>query len=267
MPNRIVEAKGSTHATIFPPSLRPTPTRPLAGAKAASTQVPVGWVCLQPDDLTQLAVLAGMGDDAWDLVDGFGGIATAARPGDEALTWWEGTQNGVTATGEIVLEDPEHGRPIDDLYDNLEALAGRGRNRLPGEPPKLIVDTAGLFRHDVTVFPDVRWWIRDLAWSKDTDDQETDADGHRLRAVASLTLIRVVEPDALRTRALSNRLKHLAKTKSKTGRQPYIVKDGETLITVAAKKLGDPGRWRELAALNGIRDPLSVKPGASITLP
>jgi hypothetical protein len=36
---------------------------------------------------------------------------------------------------------------------------------------------------------------------------------------------------------------------------------------VARKKLGDAGRWPELAQLNGIRDPLAVKAGARIRLP
>lgn len=253
-----------SHTAGLPPGLRAGLSTPAAGAKATRPQVPVGWVRLEPEDLPDLAVLCELGDDAPDLDSGYGGFATARRTGDEALTWWEGT-DGVTVTLELILDGTATGTPVDALYDNLEAMAGRGRKRLPGQPPKLIVDTAGLFRSDTSVFPDQRWGLNALTWSKDPDDQETDPDGHRMLAVATATLLKLVEPERLQTRALKARLKHQAKTG--TGKKTYTLKDDETLITVAAKKLGDPGRWPELARLNGIRDPLAVKANAVIRLP
>ena len=44
----------------------------------------------------------------------------------------------------------------------------------------------------------------------------------------------------------------------------YAMKSGDTLQSVAAKQLGDPARWREIARANGIENPRAV--GKSITL-
>lgn len=43
--------------------------------------------------------------------------------------------------------------------------------------------------------------------------------------------------------------------------------DGETLPTVAYAVYGNPTRWRGIAELNGIDDPLRVKPGTVLVLP
>lgn len=47
----------------------------------------------------------------------------------------------------------------------------------------------------------------------------------------------------------------------------WVVKRGETLASIAAEEYSDPGRWREIAAANGIDDPLAVCPGSTLILP
>jgi hypothetical protein len=47
----------------------------------------------------------------------------------------------------------------------------------------------------------------------------------------------------------------------------YTVRRGDTLSGVAAKKLGDPARWRPIAVENGIDDPLSIEPGQVLVIP
>lgn len=60
---------------------------------------------------------------------------------------------------------------------------------------------------------------------------------------------------------------------TRTGRDPRpaqrtrIVRQGETLRTIAAEELGDPTRWRELATTNDIDDPDDLPPGRSLRLP
>ena len=47
----------------------------------------------------------------------------------------------------------------------------------------------------------------------------------------------------------------------------YIVRDGDTLVTIAARQLGDFTLWHELARMNDLRDPLYVTPGQILRLP
>ncbi|MFD0689864.1 CIS tube protein [Actinomadura fibrosa] len=42
---------------------------------------------------------------------------------------------------------------------------------------------------------------------------------------------------------------------------------GDTLSSIAAAYLGDPGRWRRIADANRIKDPLDVPPGTQLVIP
>jgi hypothetical protein len=42
---------------------------------------------------------------------------------------------------------------------------------------------------------------------------------------------------------------------------------GDTLVSIAARELGDPEKWRELSQLNGGIQPDNVKPGQKVKLP
>ena len=42
---------------------------------------------------------------------------------------------------------------------------------------------------------------------------------------------------------------------------------GESLVEIAADELGDASRWREIAELNGLRDPQAISPGQVLRLP
>ncbi len=47
----------------------------------------------------------------------------------------------------------------------------------------------------------------------------------------------------------------------------YVARRGDTLSGIAAAVCRDPGRWRELAAANGILDPRRLAPGTELTVP
>jgi nucleoid-associated protein YgaU len=47
----------------------------------------------------------------------------------------------------------------------------------------------------------------------------------------------------------------------------YVVKRGDTLWEIAAAKLGDGGRYRELAKLNKLADPGAISAGQVLKLP
>jgi hypothetical protein len=244
------------------PAHRIAQGKPVAGKTAALTPTAVGWVSLQPEDIADLAVLCELGDVAPDVTGGYGGWTVVDRQRDTAITSWQGFQP-ITVDLALWIDGFPTGMVIDRLIDNLDALAGRGRKRLPGQPPTLIVDTAGVMRYDYTSIPELRWVITDLNW--DSEEAVVDDAGHRVRAACTVTIMQFVDAASLRNRALETRL--AAQRKTQAARKTHIAKDGETLITIARKELGDPGRWPELAKLNGIRDPLAVKRGAHIFLP
>lgn len=251
----------------LPPELRPGASKPLAGEKATRPLVPVGWVRLQPDDHDELTVFCELGDNVPDPEGGYGGIEVVERRGDRPLTR-PGSFDARTVPMDLILDASATGGNVNDLYDNLEALAGRGLKSLAGNRrPKILVDTAGLFRGDASNFPNDRWWLSGLVWSKDPEEQETDAAGNRVFAVANVVLTAVVEATNFQTRAVAARLAHVAA--SAPARKPYRTVKGDTLISIARRKLRDGGRWSEIAAINpGFRDPTAtLAAGVELLLP
>ena len=47
----------------------------------------------------------------------------------------------------------------------------------------------------------------------------------------------------------------------------YVVQKGDSLWRIAEKVLGDGRRWKELAQVNGIRNPDMIRPGQVIRMP
>ena len=50
-------------------------------------------------------------------------------------------------------------------------------------------------------------------------------------------------------------------------RTTHRLVDGDTLPALAFREYGDPGRWREIAALNGLDDPTRLRPGTTLLMP
>lgn len=50
-------------------------------------------------------------------------------------------------------------------------------------------------------------------------------------------------------------------------RRVHVLVEGETLAAVAYREYGDPARWRDVARLNGVDDPMRVRPGTRLLLP
>jgi hypothetical protein len=50
-------------------------------------------------------------------------------------------------------------------------------------------------------------------------------------------------------------------------RRVHVVVEGDTLASIAHAEYGEPGYWRALAEVNGIDDPMRVRPGANILIP
>jgi nucleoid-associated protein YgaU len=54
---------------------------------------------------------------------------------------------------------------------------------------------------------------------------------------------------------------------SLTALRSHTVIEGDSLASVAYREYGDPNLWRALADVNGIDDPLRVKPGTRLLIP
>lgn len=50
-------------------------------------------------------------------------------------------------------------------------------------------------------------------------------------------------------------------------RRVHVVVQGDTLASIASGEYGDPNYWRALAEVNGIDDPMRVRPGANLLIP
>jgi Contractile injection system tube protein/LysM domain len=56
-------------------------------------------------------------------------------------------------------------------------------------------------------------------------------------------------------------------TRSDGGLGVHVVRDGDSLQSVAYRTYGDPARWRLIAEANGIDNPLHLRRGTSLNLP
>lgn len=53
----------------------------------------------------------------------------------------------------------------------------------------------------------------------------------------------------------------------RSGRRTHVVKQGDTLQSIATTYYGRPQAWRPIAAVNGLKDPARVRPGTTVYLP
>ena len=86
------------------------------------------------------------------------------------------------------------------------------------------------------------------------------ADGTPVRAELQLTLQNVYDRDF-------DEDKNNPSSSGGGGGKSYTVKDGDRLDSIAASQLGDASRWVEIAMLNGIDDPTTIKTGKTLTIP
>jgi LysM repeat protein len=110
-------------------------------------------------------------------------------------------------------------------------------------------------------------------WVIQSVEQEADSiirreDGQIVRVAVAVNLLEYVEADVLVTLIPSPAKKVNAKTAAAPGAgKTYTVKRGDTLSKIAQSQLGSWSRFREIATLNGIRDPNRVSVGQVLRLP
>jgi hypothetical protein len=93
-----------------------------------------------------------------------------------------------------------------------------------------------------------------------------DPSGAPLRAQAKLALVQVekaVDKSSGRTAARGQN----PSTRGLAGIRSYLVRDGDSLPSIAYAEYGDATRWRDIAEANGIDDPLRVPRGRALSVP
>jgi len=92
-------------------------------------------------------------------------------------------------------------------------------------------------------------------------------DGTPIRAQAKLGLTQV-EPAVLQGGGGPlNRHRQNPTTTGFAGLRSHVVRDGDSLMSIAYAAYGDATQWRRIAEANGIDDPVRVKRGTILTIP
>lgn len=183
-----------------------------------------------------------------------GGWVEVARPKRKALTEWVG-YGPYRMTIPILFDGHATDRSVEPELEILRRMM-RVPTPATGEPVVLRLEGP-------VPMTQLRWVIDDI----ETGQQLRAPSGHRTRVFQTVTLVEHIPADVVVYRqspakAAADRQSSASKT-SKT----YTVKSGDTLSAIAARQLGSPSKWKQIADLNGIRDPNRLQVGQTLRLP
>lgn len=238
----------------------------------------LGWVRIYTRD-PPLLVRARLGEERPTVESGYGGWEEVERPRRKPLTTFKASP-ALRFTLPILLDNFVDGRSIETDLTRLERMA------LPlasdGEPPRVWIAAKG----GAIPYQGRAWVIESIAWG----DALMNNNGNRTRQAATLSLLEYVEDVHLTEKSAAQRRRSKSQaSKSKKGAPSKRITagrkhakapgpgrstdpaddfgQGEDLASIAARVLGDAERWPEIAELNGIRDPRSIRPGQVLRLP
>lgn len=196
-------------------------------------------------------LVARLGDMDPQITSGYGGWSTLARARRRALPTFDGPEP-YRLSFSIVLDAFAENKSVEAEIRKLERMAIPAHS---GRPPTK-VRIYGYMPMDNSRNASAWWVIDSLEW---TESLRSKVGQVRTRQGANLVLMALPPDSSLKIRK-SPRLPG-ARIKR------YKVKKGDTLQKIAAKYLGTSRRWKEIAKLNGIRDPAKLKVGKIIKLP
>lgn len=192
-----------------------------------------------------------------ELTGGVGGWNEVARPRQVAGTEFTGTPL-YKLTFTLQLDGYIEGRSIEGEIAQYESWG----QAAPGKEPAVLQLHYGIYDR-------LRWVIQDVV----PTETLRRSDGHRVQAKVQLSLLEYQGLTAQRTAADSVRSTIIAANvaSGQTHKNPtlstYTVVKGDTLMLISAHKLGNANRWKEIASLNKIKDPIHLHIGAKLKLP
>lgn len=198
--------------------------------------------------------------DGIPVLSGDGGWTTVKRPRRKSLTEWDG-YDPIVLTLPVLFDRFREGGSVEYEVERLRRMM-----RVPQGPRRepAVVQVVS----PAVPLPDLRYVIQSMVPTVELRRR----DGARTRAAFDMTLIEYVAADVLvavkkPTPAATVAAKPPAPGAPPKAARTYTVKRGDTLGSIAARLLGKSSRYKEIAALNGIRDPNRISVGQVLKLP
>jgi nucleoid-associated protein YgaU len=197
-----------------------------------------------------------MGDGPAMLTGGDGGWNSEVRRGLAPVTWW-GSPDAYRQSIPLMFDGDSQEQAINLLY----RLARSPGERVP--PPALTIAGQAVHRADLT------WVVEGLDAGVNVIRRASD--GNRVRQDFTVRLLDYTAVETVVERSPSKRAAGKGKqgTSGSRGGGTYIVKAGDTLPKIAARKdiYNDASKWKLIANANNIRDPRALKVGRKLTIP
>jgi hypothetical protein len=205
---------------------------------------------MAPADGSRPPVEAWVNGPVLPTDSGYGGWTVVPREGQEADVQFQGVEPKRWVLP-LLVDGWADGKDVQADWDAILALA-----EMRGDQPPPQVRFAG------TVPPA----LSAQAWliEKPTIDGEQLVDGSNQMLRGKLTL-NLIAPTRIVDVASPIR-QALAKGGQK-GVRTIHARHGDTLVSIAARELGDPERWRDISAANHGLQPDNVKAGQKIHIP
>lgn len=215
-----------------------------------------------------VSLTVALGGDPPVITGGYGGWEKQARPMLQALTRWTG-RDPLEQSISILFDKFRDLATVEDDIQKLEQMAFPLR---PGLHPPIIrisneesSDGAGLHTEN-------KWVIANITWGASTRTRK----GFRTRQEAVVDLLHFIGDDYVKPLPpAKNRNKKGGKQRKSQSALSvpfhsspilYVVKEGDTLTSIAARELGDWNLWTDLADINGLRDPDNISMGQHLRM-
>jgi hypothetical protein len=245
-----------------------------------SATPPLGWVRIYSVD-PPISITARLGADRPNVDQGYGGWSEVARPRRSTLSIWVG-RPALRMTLSIQFEAWSTQTSVERQIAQLERLASPSAS--DGQPARVkLVARGGAVPYQART-----WVVDNLTWG----DAAANSKGDRVRQQVALSLLEYivdVHVDQVAPSQKQRAKTTIAQTKAGASQKRVVAGkgrsaagatvarsastpatefgDGDDLLSIAARELGDATRWVEIAQLNGIRDPRSIVVGQVLRLP
>jgi hypothetical protein len=210
-----------------------------------------------------LAVYLPFGPNGPKVAGGGMKLDRPARPKRKELTEPNG-RAALQVTTDFFLDGfaTGEGLDIERAIRTLEKMWGQDAG--DPDPPELLImgDPPGCVPNDQHDAKHLTWWLETI---QEDDGTLRNSSGNRIRVAGSIVLTEVVQDELLGKLPAAKRHTKPKTARGKSGprRRTHRVASGETLSKIAAHYKLD---WHDLAKLNGIRDPKTIKVGQVLRL-